>query len=71
MVIVEWVPIVPSERPFGQKIIGFLFRTLRDKNGHLSAERFINIKDGKNFMKVSQKQDRSFLKKKVIPQAEV
>ena len=60
MVIVEWVPIVPSERPFGQKVIGFLFRTLRDKIAHLSAERFINIKDGKNFMKeFSEKEGNS------------
>ena len=43
-----------------EKIIGFLFRTLRDKNGHLSAERFINIKDGKNFMKeFSEKEGNS------------
>ena len=51
------------QRPFVWKIIGVLLRTLRHKDGILSAEGFINIADGKNFVKVAQKHDGSFLKK--------
>ena len=36
---------------------------LENKDGILSAEGFINIADGKNFVKVAQKHDGSFLKK--------
>ena len=57
------------ERPFVSKIIGVL-RTLRHKDGILSEEGFINITDGKNFVRAAQKHDRSFLKKKVISSAE-
>ena len=58
------------ERPFVSKIIGVLLRTLRHKDGLLSEEGFINITDGKNFVRAAQKHDRSFLKRKVISPAE-
>ena len=57
------------QRPFTWKIIEVLLRTLRHKDGILSAEGFINITDGKNFVKVAQKHDGNFLKE-VISQTE-
>ena len=50
--------------------IGALLRTLRQKYGILSTKGFINITDGKNFVKVEQKSDGIFQIKKVISQAE-
>ena len=52
------------------KIIRVLFRTLRHKDGILSAKSFINIADGKNFVKAARKSDGSYQIKKVISQAE-
>ena len=46
--------------------IGVLLRTLRHKDGILSAKGFINITDGKNFVKAAQKSDGSFQIKKLI-----
>ena len=43
---------------------------MRHKDWLLSAEGFISITDGKNFVRVAQKHDRNFLKKKVVSQAE-
>ena len=50
--------------------IGVLLRILRHEDGILSAKGFINITDGKNFVKAAQKSDASFQIKKVISQAE-
>ena len=50
--------------------IEVLLRTIRHEDGILSAKGFINITDGKKFVKAAQKSDGSFQINKVISQAE-
>ena len=71
MGIVKWVPVVPSRETACLESYWIPIKDTKIQSWDPSAKGFINITDGKHFVKTVQKHDGSFQMKKAIFQVEL